>query len=306
MPAYAAFMRSRSHLVFAGYLGKSHDPFIANTAARLPVYDLVGRDTGRLSTPDLFRLPVDLPLKRIGDRHALLRQLDRLRAGVDVSGSADGADRHFQQALDLLLGRRMQEALDLAREPAMVRERYGKHLWCQQALMARRMVEAGVAFVTLDLSYHTASGTWDTHGDNIPPYGGIRKGLGPLLPLFDHLLTTLVDDLHQRGKLDDVLVIAMGEFGRTPQLGTQGSTDGRNHWPYVMSMALAGGGLRHAQVIGTTEKDGGQIATRPVSPADLAAMIYQHMGVPLDAEYIDTTGRPIPIVYNGKPIAELF
>ena len=172
--------------------------------------------------------------------------------------------------------------------------------------MARRMVEAGVAFVTLDLSYHTASGTWDTHGDNIPPYGGISKGLKPLLPLFDHLLTTLVDDLHQRGKLDDVLVIAMGEFGRTPLLGTQGSTDGRNHWPYVLSMALAGGGLKHGQAVGTTEKDGGQIATRPVSPADLAATIYQHMGVPLDAEYIDGTGRPIPLVYNGKPIVELF
>ncbi len=306
MPAYAAFMRSRSHLAFAGYLGKSYDPFIANTAARLPLYDLVGKDTGRISTPDLFRLPVDLPLKRIDDRHMLLRQLDRLRAGVDAARSADGADRHFQQALDLLLGRRMQEALDLSRKSPAVRERYGKHLWCQQVLMARRMVEAGVAFVTLDLSYHTASGTWDTHGDNIPPYGGIRKGLGPLLPLFDHLLTTLVDDLHQRGKLDDVLVIAMGEFGRTPRLGTQGSTDGRNHWPYVMSMALAGGGLRHGQVIGTTEKDGGQIATRPVSPADLAATIYQHMGVPLDAEYVDGTGRPIPVVYNGKPIAELF
>jgi hypothetical protein len=305
MPAYAAFMRSRSHLAFAGYLGKRHDPFIANTAARLPVYDLVGKDTGRTRTPDLFRMPVDLTRERIGDRRSLLRQLDRLRGALDSSGSANAMDRHSQQAIDLLLGRRMQEALDLSREPAAVRERYGKHLWCQQALMARRMVEAGVAFVTLDLSYHTASGTWDTHGDNIPPYGGIRKGLQPLLPLFDHLLTTLVDDLHQRGSLDDVLVIAMGEFGRTPQLGTQGSTDGRNHWPYVMSMALAGGGLRHGQVIGTTEKDGGQIATRPVSPADLAATIYQHMGVPLDAEYIDTTGRPIPIVYNGKAIAEL-
>jgi hypothetical protein len=306
MPAYAAFMRSRSHLAFAGHLGKRYDPFIANTAARLPVYDLVGRDSGQISTPDLFRLPVGLTQQRIGDRRTLMQQLDRLRRQADASGSADAMERHTQQAIDLLLGRRMQEALDLSREAPAVRERYGKHLWCQQALMARRMVEAGVAFVTLDLSYHTASGTWDTHGDNIPPYGGIRKGLQPLLPLFDHLLTTLVDDLHQRGKLDDVLVIAMGEFGRTPQLGTQGSTDGRNHWPYVMSMALAGGALKHGQAIGTTEKDGGQIATRPVRPADLAATIYQHMGVPLETEYVDTTGRPIPIVYNGRPIAELF
>ena len=93
------------------------------------------------------------------------------------------------------------------------------------------------AFVTLDLSYHGSSGTWDTHGDNIPPYGGIHKGLGPLLPLFDHLITTLVLDLKEHGLLDDVLVIAMGEFGRTPIIGTQDSTDGRNHWPVCMSLA---------------------------------------------------------------------
>jgi hypothetical protein len=306
LPAYAVFMRSRSHLAFAGHLGKRYDPFVANAAARLPVYDLVGNDTGQVSEPDLFRLPVGLTPERMGDRRTLLEQVDTLRRRLDQSGEVGAMDRYGQQAIDLLVGRRMQEALDLSREPAAVRERYGKHLWCQQVLMARRMVEAGVAFVTLDLSYHPASGTWDTHGDNIPPYGGIRKGLGPLLPLFDHLLTTLVDDLEQRGRLDDVLVIAMGEFGRTPQLGTQGSTDGRNHWPFVMSMCLAGGGLRHGQVIGSSEKDGGQIATRPVTPADLAATIYRHMDVPLDAEYVDPTGRPIPIVYNGKPIEELF
>src|SRR5262245_3070348 len=303
MPAYAAFMRSRTHLAFGGYLGRRFDPFLANTAAKLPIYAVVGRDTGKVSEPTLFRLPGELSHARLTDRRDLVRQLDRLRRDL---GDADGLDRYGQQAMDLLVGRRMQEALDLSREPARNRDRYGKHLWCQQALLARRMVEAGVAFVTLDLSYHTASGTWDTHGDNIPPYGGIKKGLQPLLPLFDHLLTTLVDDLAQRGKLDDVLIIAMGEFGRTPQVGTQGSTDGRNHWPFVLTMCLAGGGLRHWQVIGATEKDGGQIAARPVTPADLAATIYRHMGVPLDTEYVDGTGRPMAAVYNGRPIAELF
>jgi hypothetical protein len=306
MPAYAAFLRGRSHLAWGGYLGRRYDPFIANSAARLPVYDLVGRDTGRLSEPDLFRLPGGLTFERIATRRGLLRQLDRLRNNLDATRTWDTMDRYGQQAVDLLVGRRMQEALDLSREPLAVRDRYGKHLWCQQALLARRMVEAGAAFVTLDLSYHTASGTWDTHGDNIPPYGGIRKGLGPLLPLFDHLLTTLVEDLRQRGKLDDVLVLAMGEFGRTPKMGTQGSTDGRNHWPVVMSMVLAGGGLRHGQVIGATEKDGGHIARRPVTPGDLAATIYQFMGVPLSTEYVDTTGRPHLIAYGGQPIAELF
>lgn len=304
MPAYAAFMKSRTHLAFGGYLGRKYDPFLANAAAKLPIYDLVGKDTGRISEPSLFRMPVDVSHGRLVDRHGLARQLDHLRRAAD--GAADGLDQHSQQAVDLLLGRQMQDALDLTREPESVRERYGKHLWCQQTLLARRMIEAGVAFVTIDLSYHTASGTWDTHGDNIPPYGGISKGLGPLLPLFDHLLTTLVDDLEQRGKLDDVLIIAMGEFGRTPKMGTQGSTDGRDHWPYVASMCLAGGGLRHGQVIGSTDKDGGQIGTRAVSPGDLAATIYQYFGVPLDTEYHDGTGRPMAAVYNGRPIAELF
>jgi hypothetical protein len=305
MPAYVAFMKSRSHLAFGGYLGKQYDPFIADQAATLPIYTTVGVDTGRTTQADLFRLPSGLTQERLAERRALLRDFDRLRADLDRSGTMEAMDRYGQQAVEMVVGRRAQEAFDLSREPERVRDRYGKHLWCQQALLARRLVEAGVAFVTIDLSYHSASGTWDTHGDNIPPYGGIKRGLGPLLPLFDHLLTTLVSDLDQRGLLDDVLVLAMGEFGRTPVMGTQGSTDGRNHWPVVMSMALAGGGFRHGQVVGATEKDGGQIKERPVTPGDLAATIYHHMGVPLDATYPDTTGRPRHIVENGKPIAEL-
>lgn len=306
MPAYVAFQRSQSHLAYAGYLGKQYDPFLGNQAAKLPVYDLVGKDTGKTTSADLFRLPAELSQDRIRDRHNLLKDFDGLRRSLDRSGALDAMDRYGQQAVEMLVGGRCQEAFDLARESEKVRARYGKHLWCQQALLARRLVEAGSTFVTLDLSYHTASGTWDTHGDNIPPYGGIRKGLGPLLPLFDHLITTLVDDLHQRGLLDDVLVMAMGEFGRTPELGTQGSTDGRNHWPVVMSMAMAGGGLRHGQVIGATEKDGGHIKDRPVTPGDLAATLYQVMGVPLDTEYHDPTGRPRWVVEHGKPIAEFF
>ena len=127
----------------------------------------------------------------------------------------------------------------------------------------------------------------------------------PLLPLFDHLITTLVLDLERQGLLDQTLVIAMGEFGRTPQIGTQDSTDGRNHWPDVMSMCLAGGGLRHGQVIGATETDGGHIRERPVTPGDLAATIYHYMGVPLSTTYEDERGRPTPIITQGAPIREL-
>jgi hypothetical protein len=300
-------MRSRSHLAFGGYLGKSYDPFLANEAAKLPVYDLVGNDIGKLSGSKMFELPADVPSNRMGDRRSLLKDFDRIRADIDASGSMAGMDKYGQQAVGMLTGGRIRDALDLAKEPQATRDRYGKHLWCQQALLARRLIEAGTAFVTLDLSYHTASGTWDTHGDNIPPYGGIRKGLGPLLPLFDHLITTLVDDLDQRGLLDQTLVIAMGEFGRTPQLGTQGSTDGRNHWPYVMSMLLAGGGMKHGQVIGSSTKDGGHIMDRPVTPGDLAATIYRHFGVSLHSTYTDPAGRVLNLLPNGGDVVrELF
>ena len=305
MPPYVAFMKSRSHIAFGGYLGRQYDPFIGDQAARLPIYTNVGEDTGRVTEANLFQLAGGLTYERIHQRRNLLQAFDQVRSEIDQSGAMEAMDRYGRQAVEVVLGRQAQQAFDLERESARVRDRFGKHLWCQQALLARRLVEAGVSFVTLDLSYHPASGTWDTHGDNIPPYGGIRRGLGPLLPLFDHLLTTLVSDLEQRGLLDEVLVIAMGEFGRTPQMGTQGSTDGRNHWPVVMSMALAGGGMRHGQVIGATEADGGQIKERRVTPGDLAATIYRHMGVPLDATYLDTTGRPRHIVENGRPIQEL-
>jgi hypothetical protein len=306
MPPYAAFMKSRSHLAFAGYLGKQYDPFICDKAAQLPVYTDVGADTGRMTGGDLFQMPGGLNEGRLSDRLGLLRQFDLMKSGLDQDGSMDALNTYQQQAVDLLLGDRARRAFDLAQEDPAVRDRYGRHLWCQQALIARRLVEAGSTFVTLDLSYHTASGTWDTHGDNIPPYGGISKGLGPLLPLFDHLITTLVSDLEERGLLDKVLVVAMGEFGRTPMMGTQDSTDGRNHWPEVMSMCLAGGGLRHGQVIGATEKDGGTIKERPVTPADLASTIFRYFNVPQDVYYVDHQGRPRVIVDGGHPIAELF
>jgi Protein of unknown function (DUF1501) len=305
VPAYAAFMRSRSHLAFAGRAGKQFDPFLANEAAKLPVYDLVGKDTGKLSGGKMFELPVEVNSGRLDDRQSLLKGFDRLRESLDSSET--GLDKYGRQAVEMLTSGRVRDALDLDKEPKASREKYGKHLWCQQALLARRLVEAGSAFVTLDLSYHTASGTWDTHGDNIPPYGGIKNGLGPLLPLFDHLYSTLIGDLEQRGLLESTLVIAMGEFGRTPNLGTQGSTDGRNHWPYIMSMLLAGGGMKHGQVIGSSTKDGGHIQERPVSPGDLAATIYRHFGIPLDSEYKDPTNRPYPILPNGgEAIRELF
>ena len=303
---YVAFQRSRSHIAYAGYLGQQYNPFIAESACKLPIYDLVGKDSGRISKARMFEFANGLTVDRIARRRSLLGQIDQFRREMANDSSIAALDKYSQQAIELVSDPNVQKAFDLSREPQKVRDRFGKHLWCQKALLARRLVEAGSAFVTIDLSYHTASGTWDTHGDNIPPYGGIQKGLGPLLPLFDHLITTLVSDLDDRGLLDDTLVIAMGEFGRTPNMGTQDSTDGRNHWPVVMSMCLAGGGFKHGQVIGATERDGCHILSRPITPGDLAATIYHHFGIPLDTTYVDPQGRPNFVVREGgKPIKEL-
>lgn len=288
LPPYVVVnMKSRSHVAWSGYLGKAYNPFLGN-------------DVG-----SLFQLPGGLSTDRLYTRHALHEQLDRLRRDLDLGGSMAAADRYSQQAVDMVLGQRARNAFDLTQESAEAHALYGKHEWSQQVLLARRLVEAGVSFVTIDLSNHGASGTWDTHGDNIPPYGGIWNGLRPLLPVFDHLFTTLIHDLEQRSLLDDTLVIAMGEFGRTPKIGTQGSSDGRDHWPIVMSMTIAGGGYRHGQVIGATERDAGQIKERPVTPGDLAATIFHHMGVPRDITYEDNRGRPRYVIESGTPLAEL-
>ncbi len=289
MPSYVALnVQHPTHIAWGGYLGKEFDPFT----------------TGKTG-PD-FKLPNGLTMDRLRGRQTLHQQMDTLRSDIDRSGSMEGLDHFSDKAFDLVAGGNAQAAFDLSKENPKTIARYGSHDWCQQALLARRLVEAGSSFVTIDLSKHSASGTWDNHGIPGGVYGGITKGLKPLMPVFDQLFTTLVSDLEDRGLLDDTLVVAMGEFGRTPEIGTQKSKDGRNHWPVVMSMMMAGGGFNHGQVIGETEKDGGDVKERAVHPSDLAATIYHHFGVPQDTMFDDFSGRPhFAVQEGGKPIAEL-
>ncbi|MEQ8785587.1 MAG: DUF1501 domain-containing protein [Pirellulaceae bacterium] len=310
VPPYVAFNRDPAHLAKGGFLGMRYDPMNGHRAAGLPEYEGFGRltdEAAMIAKAGRFDLPPGVSGQRIDDRGQLLASLNRLPNRFDGAGAMDAVEHFQQQAVEMVLGGAARRAFDLKQEPTAVRERYGKHLWCQQALLARRLVEAGVSFVTVDLSFGINAGDWDSHGDQ-HVFGGISTGLRPLLPVFDHLVTTLVGDLEERGLLDDVLVLALGEFGRSPILGTQpGFSGGRNHWKSVMSMCLAGGGLRHGQVIGASNAEGGEIKDRPVTPGDLAATIYRHMGVPLDATYLDTSGRPLYIVEGqGKPLAELF
>lgn len=247
-----------------------------------------------------FGLPKGLNVARLQDRDSLRRELSRLGHQLDQSHSSSSTEieRYAQQAHEMILSGKVASAFRLEDEPDSLRDAYGRTSLGEKTLLARRLVESGVTFVLV-------SGAWgyfDHHGDNVK-WGGIVKGLTPLLPQVDRALHALVQDLSQRGLLDSTLVMMMGEFGRSPKINAEA---GRDHWTNVMSMVMAGGGLRHGQVIGATDRIGGSIANNAVRPQDLAATTFRHLGIDLNSSWIDPQGRPIPIVCEGgRPIPEL-
>ena len=239
-------------------------------------------------------------LDRLSDRRALLTGFDRFRRELDNSGLVEGLDAFNQQAFGILTSSKLMEALDVGREPAKVRERYGKGdpanygdgapRNCEQFLVARRLVEAGARCVTLNF------GRWDFHSNN-------HSELLTHLPLFDQAMSALVEDLHERGLDKDVAVVAWGEFGRTPQINADG---GRDHWPQLGCALLAGGGMRTGQVIGATDRLGGEIAERGVHFGEVFATLYNQLGLDTARVTIpDLTGRPQYLVDGWKPMREL-
>jgi uncharacterized protein (DUF1501 family) len=201
-------------------------------------------------------------------------------------------------AIDMVTSEQVRQAFDVSQESENAREAYGRGSLGEKTLLARRLVEAGVTFTLV-------SGAWgyfDHHGDEVQ-WGGIQKGLTPLLPKVDQALFALINDLEERGLLDSTLVLMMGEFGRTPVMTP---TAGRGHWTNCMSMVVAGGGLPCGQVIGSTDRRGYDITEAPVRPADLAATVFKHLDIDLSAQWVNRQGRPIPIVTEGgRPIAGL-
>jgi hypothetical protein len=281
MPAFVGLANSwRADVWGAGHMGANFEPVKGN---ELP---------GRLALPEGLSIP------RLQERSELRRQFDSLRRSVDAAGN--DVDRFAGVAYDMVVARRVEEAFAIQKEPDRVRDRYGRTSVGEKALLARRLIEAGTTFVLV-------SGAWgyfDHHGDNVPPWGGIQKGLTPILPTIDRALAALVHDLEVRGLLDSTLVLMLGEFGRSPVMTNDG---GRNHWTRVMSMLLAGGGLRHGQVIGSTGHRGGDIKERLVKPSDLAASVFRFLDIPLASHWLDPQGRPIPVVTEGgRPVTELF
>lgn len=282
MPAFVGLANSwKADVWGAGHLGSAFEPVKGD---ELP---------GRLAIPE------GMNVARLQDRVTLRRQFDRLERELDAGQQMGQMDHYAGMALDMVISPAVRRAFDIAREPDRVRDAYGRCSVGEKALLARRLVEAGTTFVLV-------SGRWgyfDHHGDNVPPWGGIQKGLTPILPTIDQALAALLDDLEARGLLDSTLVLMMGEFGRGPVLTKDG---GRGHWLPVMSMLAAGGGARHGQVIGSTDARGGTIKSRKVTPSDLAATVFRHLAIPLDAQWLNPQGRPISIVTEGgTPLPEL-
>jgi uncharacterized protein (DUF1501 family) len=234
---------------------------------------------------------------RAEDRAGLCRQFDGLRRTLDTGDTMVRMDHYRRQALEVVLSGKAREAFNLDHEPDRVRDAYGRHSLGERALLARRLVEAGVTFVTVSGTF----GVFDNHGDDVV-WGGIIKGLKPLLPRVDQAVHALVTDLETRGLLDDTLVLVLGEFGRSPVFSQRG-TGGREHWSNCMSMLVAGGGLARGRVVGSTDARGGEVKEAPVTPADLGATVYGHLGIDLGAQWTDAQGRPHSIVTGcGRPI----
>ena len=281
----------------AGWLGRGYDPM----TTRIEKRDAADNPYWRDCTDDELTFQIDglvqhasLNSHRLNRRRSLLQQFDDARANLSAD-TINQYDLYQQRALSLVSSEKTRRALDLTQEPASLRDRYGRHLFGQSALMARRMVEAGTRFVTVH--YDCVDGySWDSHRNS----SDVKSHL---LPTMDQAFSALVTDLDERGMLDETLVVCMGEMGRTPKANANW---GRDHWSTLFPALLAGGGIKRGFVYGETDADAAYAITPPVSPEDLAASLYQALGISPEMRIMDPTGRPTGVVPGGEPVFELF
>ena len=277
----------------ASFLGKAHDPFFI---AEDP-------NSKNFKLPELS-LPSGLSFERLQRRREMQKLIDSQSKLLEYSASAQGLDDYYKKALAMLSSTQVRDAFDISREPEAVRDRYGRHTYGQGCLLARRLVEAGVRFVTVyfDSSIggrSTTSGGWDTHGfDNTRMFPIIEKRH---LPITEETLPTLLDDLEERGLLEDTLVVWMGEFGRTPKINANKS---RDHWPQCYSALLAGGGVKGGYIHGASDSTGAYPSRDPVRPDDLSATVFHLMGIDPSTEVHDTQDRPL-VIAEGDPVLDL-
>lgn len=270
----------------------------AHLGARYNPFRVTDDPSGAAFRLDDLQIAGGLDIDRLDDRRGLLARFDRIRRDVDAGGQLRSLDQFQQAALDLLTGPAAREAFDLTQEAPHLRDRYGRNRWGQSVLLARRLVERGVTFVTVNTDPH--SFTWDMHGSSNDL--GITRGMQTFGPMIDDAVATLIEDLHDRGLNRQVLVLVWGEFGRTPQINKNG---GRDHWGELMSVLLSGGDLAMGQVIGSSDAKGAVPQERPLWPQEVIATVYRHLGIDRSQSFLNTAGRPIPILNEGEPIREL-
>jgi hypothetical protein len=267
---------------FAGFLGKAYDPLFVTGDPNAPGFDV--RE---------LALPAEVSVERAARRDVMLHDLEGLSRLADRPAAVRGAEEHHARALSLLTSRATQQALEVQRESDRVRDRYGRTTYGQSVLLARRLVEAGVRFITV--YYSPGIGGWDTHKDNFTTLKTSR------LPNTDTAVAALLEDLHERGLLDETLVVWLGEFGRTPKINKDA---GRDHWPQCYTVLLAGGGVPGGAVYGASDPAGAFPKDDPVAPDDVAATLFAALGLDPATEVRDQLGRPFPIS-RGRPIAAL-
>jgi hypothetical protein len=261
-----------------------------------PVFDPIEvRDpTGsKLELPQ-FSLSANITADRFEQRKELLAAVDRMRAGAQASKDVERMDAFYQRAVSMLTSTKVREAFDLGRETEALRDRYGANFFGQSCLLARRLVEAGSRFVQVKWYDGIAFHGWDVHGADL---AGMARMEQHLCPRLDQGLSALLEDLHQRGLLSTTLVLAFGEFGRTPKINKYGA---RDHWPHCFSVFLAGAGIPGGTVVGASGGDGGYPASNPVRPPELAATIYRRLGIDTNADV-----RVKPFIQNASPVADL-
>ncbi len=275
-----------------GFLGKAHDPFALMADPSQPN----------------FRVPDLLPPDQFGgarlDRRRKMRQIveDTVK-DFEASEDARLMDENFHAAFRMMTSPQARDAFDLTKEPMWVRERYGMNRFGQCCLLAVRLVEAGVRFVTINTFLTVFNEiTWDIHGSK--PFTSIEGMKNIVAPLYDQAYTAMLEDLEQRGLLNDTMVAGLCEFGRTPRVNPAG---GRDHWPQCFTVSFAGGGVKGGQVVGASDPIGGTPAERPVDPGDIVATIFHSLGLDPELHLPGPAGRPFPLVdFGKKPILELF
>lgn len=276
----------------AGFLGKAYDPFNLMADPSKPNFKV----------PDLLP-PENIGEVRIERRRKLRSIVESTLDHFETSENAKLLDSNFESAYRMITSPQARGAFDLSKEPAKVRERYGMNRFGQCCLLARRLIEAGVRFVTINTFLTVFNEiTWDIHGTK--PFTSIEGMRDNVAPMYDQAYGTLLEDLADRGMLDNTLVCNLAEFGRTPRINPAG---GRDHWPQCWTMYFAGGGVKGGQVVGRSDEIGGYPAERPVSPAETVATIYHSLGLDLETHLPGPAGRPFPLVdFGTKPVTELF